>query len=203
MPWFPSKWKIIFKMSESNSTGPLGKEDGLTVRDSAITITEKIIIGILGVILVFVISVFVLQLKRQQDLIANGADPFLQLFVDNRAKWESQHIGHYQMYVSDNGGGELSMPILVEVQDGNVISVVDAEGKKVLFTDEASRSHEHLFSVPGLFSYILETYSGRPPSIQVSYNPALGYPESIYIDPYSEPCCQDFSIDVRDFQILP
>ena len=39
--------------------------------------------------------------------------------------------------------------------------------------------------------------------MQVSYNPTYGYPENIYIDPYSEPCCQDYEIEVKDFQILP
>src|SRR5688572_23224295 len=38
---------------------------------------------------------------------------------ENQAKWESQHITHYQMVVD---GDQEFLPLLVEVMDGTVVS---------------------------------------------------------------------------------
>jgi hypothetical protein len=123
----------------------------------------------------------------------------------NRAKWESLHITHYQMSVdlpySSEGYDPMLMPLIVEVKDGNVVSVTNTQGEKVSSDDDIYYDH-YFFSVPGLFSYVSETYLEKPPSIEVSYDPTFGYPNTIYIDPWMEPCCQDFTISVQDFQVL-
>ena len=125
----------------------------------------------------------------------------------NRAKWESQHITHYQMsldpgYSSDSYG---HTPYVIEVKDGKVIAVADAQGNMVSIEDTQSfaYSDRELFTVLGLFSYAYRTFLEEPPTIRVTYNSTYGYPESIFVDPYIEPCCQDFSIDVLDFHVLP
>lgn len=126
----------------------------------------------------------------------------------NRLKWESQKITHYQIslylptriyYYYDR------MPITFEVKDGKVISMVNALGETVVPGDlwyNASDSPK-TFTIPGLFSYADQKIRERPPVIRVSYNPSLGYPTEIYINPYVEPCCQDFSFTVQNFQVLP
>jgi hypothetical protein len=125
----------------------------------------------------------------------------------NQAKWESQHITHYRMsfdlpysYINYD-----RMPLTVEVKDGKVVSVVDARGETISPEGDKNTAnvYPYPFTIPGLFSYIYQAIWERPPVIQVSYDPALGYPESIYIDPYSEPCCQDFTFGVQDLQVLP
>ena len=108
----------------------------------------------------------------------------------NQAKWESQNITHYRMSVnlpydfSGNGYGNLPMPLIVEVKDGNMISVVDALGEKVSFTGGGDfvYYYPNSLTVQGLFSYVYQWYLKKPPDIQVSYDPALGFPSSIFID---------------------
>jgi hypothetical protein len=125
----------------------------------------------------------------------------------NRAKWENQQITHYQMslepgYSSNNYG---HTPYIIEVKDGVVIAVVDAQGNTVSVEDTQSfaYSDRELLTVLGLFSYAFRTFLEEPPTIRVTYNSTYGYPERIFVDPYIEPCCQDFSIDVIDFHVLP
>lgn len=118
---------------------------------------------------------------------------------ENQAKWESQQITHYEMTVD---GYEEFLPMIVEVKDGDVVSVVNAQGKKVLMDSDEMRNYPHLFSIPALFSYLSQTYADSPPSMSVDYDPVLGYPVSIHIDPFTEPCCQDFSFYIQDFHIL-
>src|SRR5688500_3036850 len=65
---------------------------------------------------------------------------FVAELEKNRAKWESQHITHYQMsldpdYSSSNYG---HTPYVIEVKDGEVIAVVDAQGNMVSIEDTQS-----------------------------------------------------------------
>src|SRR5262245_46004696 len=57
----------------------------------------------------------------------------LRELEQNQAKWESQHITHYQMSIDYLGYASESAhtPIRVEVDDGKVMSVVDSLGNKV------------------------------------------------------------------------
>ncbi len=125
----------------------------------------------------------------------------------NQAKWGGQHITHYQMsvtilgYALDGKG----MPLRVEVKDSKVISVVDSQGNNLPLVNDPDTSffYPETFTIPGLFSYAHQTIWKKLPFINISYDPALGYPTSIYVDPYREPCCQDFQIEIQDFQVLP
>lgn len=123
--------------------------------------------------------------------------------AENQAKWASQHIAHYRMSIDRSGYGD-SFAITVEVKDGTVISMVDSQSKKELPKDSTSvlRLYRYLFTVSELFAYVSQTYSQHPPIMQVTYDQAIGYPTKIYINPYTEPCCQDITINVQDFQIL-
>jgi hypothetical protein len=124
----------------------------------------------------------------------------------NRAKWESQHITHYRMsltlpfFISNYD----RMPLTVEVKNGKVISVTDVHGETVFPENDGDLTRDYPeLTIPGLFSYVQQTYLEKPASIEVTYDPVLGYPTTIYVDPYVEPCCQDFTYDVRDFKALP
>ncbi len=125
-----------------------------------------------------------------------------------QAMWESKKITHYRMLLSlpyaSNGFGRLSDPLSVEVQAGIVISVVDADGNKVLLTQDefASASDQKLLTVSGLFDFLNEIYAEKPVSLRVLYDPVFGYPSSIDVNPYMEPCCQEYSVFIDDFQVI-
>ena len=118
---------------------------------------------------------------------------------ENQAKWESQQITHYQMTVD---GDLLSSSLTIEVKDGSLVSAVNEQGEKVSSDGHEMRYYPFVFSIPALFDYISQTYAEIPPSMAVDYDPTLGYPVVIHVDPFSEPCCQDFSIYIQDFHIL-
>jgi hypothetical protein len=97
------------------------------------------------------------------------------------------------------------MPLTVEVKDGKAVSVVDVKGETVSPEDAENmeRNYKYAFTIPGLFTIAHDWIFKDPPMVDVSYDTALGYPTSIYVDPYTEPCCQDFTFGVQDFQVLP
>jgi hypothetical protein len=125
----------------------------------------------------------------------------------NWARWESQHITHYRMsldlpYASASHD---RLPLKVEVRDGVAVSVVDAQGHVVSpeSDDDFRNYYPAAFTIPGLFSVAQGLIDKKPPSITVSYDPALGYPAYIWIDPWTEPCCQSMDYDVSDLEALP
>jgi hypothetical protein len=134
-----------------------------------------------------------------------------QELEQNQTKWENQHITHYRISINlpyeTTDYGELPMPLTVEVKESNVVLVMDAQGNIV--TPEGKHEptvayyYRNFFTVPGLFSYLHQYYLKKPPDIRITYDSTLGYPEKIYIDPYTEPCCQDFTIEIMNFEILP
>ena len=131
-----------------------------------------------------------------------------RMFDENIAKWQALKIVHYRMSVNPpydySCYSQLSMPLTVEVKDNEVVSVVDAQGQIFSYSSDHSCGYYYqFFTVPKLFSYVHQYYLKKPPLIQVSYDTKFGFPSSIYINPYTEPCCQEFRIDVRDFQTLP
>ena len=162
--------------------------------------------GIQGLILVLVIgAILVLIVMIYNSLFPEGYFKASEL-GQNQAKWESKHITHYRFVVDlplyDNTTGRT--PLTVEVKGDTAISVVDAKGATISPNDQADIAYDYSYAltVPRLFSYVNKQYLEKPPKIDVTYDPVPGCPASIYVDPYIEPCCQDFTITVRDFETL-
>ncbi len=122
--------------------------------------------------------------------------------------WESKKITDYRMLVSlpygSAGFGRLSTPLSVEVRSDIVSSVVDANGNTVPLMDDefATAWDRRLLTVPGLFDFLAEIYTENPVSLRVVYDDLLGYPSSIDVNPYMEPCCQGYSIVIHSFQVI-
>jgi hypothetical protein len=133
----------------------------------------------------------------------------LQEVFQNQDKWDEQEITHYQMSVNlpydTTYFGEMPMPLTIKVKDGSIISMVDGQGKIIPLNPNNDSAHDSqsLFTIPGLFLYVRQSIVQKPPAMEVSYDPVFGFPSRIYIDPYTEPCCQDFETKVEDFQVLP
>lgn len=135
-------------------------------------------------------------------------DPFLKTLQENRSKWENQNITHYLMTIRlpadiENYG---ATPVSIEVKDGKMISIFDMNGLKISsdvnYFSTTFMYDPNEFTIPGLFSIIEKIYKENPPEIDVTYDPKLGYPSDIIVDPYVEPCCQKYSYEVLELKIL-
>ena len=164
------------------------------------------------VVLILVAVILCLGAMVYQE-ISSAVDRAISPYVDgreldkNRTKWQSQPITHYSMVVDlPYGSGYYErLPLTVEVKDEKVVSAVDALGHSFdPGTDpDFQYYYPDAFTIPDLFSFAYSTIWSRPPSISVSYDPDLGYPTDIEIDPLVGPCCQWEFYSVRNFQELP
>ncbi len=124
----------------------------------------------------------------------------------NRMKWDSKLVAHYRMSVDlSELGAYGEAPWIIEVQERDVVSVTDTQGQIVSPLDYATipAEYQNYFTVPALFSYVEQTYLNEVPIIRVEYDPTYGYPRTIYVDPWVEPCCMDYTVTVRELQVLP
>ena len=184
-------------MTESQS--PTGLDPNTTdTRDGQMKGHRWLIIAIaLGAIIL--ISILVIQTLLRGYMPHYSPVNFGAELERNRAKWDGAHITHYKIVVDFSGYGTYNqMPWALEVKNDKVVSIINAQGNSVPADDSA-----HKFTVIALFVDIEERYQRTAPSIQVSYNPTYGYPEDISINPYIEPCCQGYDIEIQDFQVLP
>jgi hypothetical protein len=187
-------------VKESQYPKPTNPTQGNTKNTWGIDIRKLfILILALGAIVVLIALIFNF-LVPQLNAYSQSSE-----LEKNKAKWESHHITHYRMSVAFLGYGFNDNVIWVEVKEGKVISLVDSLGNNVPPENipDVNFRYPNAFTIPGLFSYAHQTILAKPPSLDISYDLTFGYPKDIYIDPYVEPCCQDFDIVVRDFQVLP
>ncbi len=159
----------------------------------------------------FLISLVIAAIVILLTLIYNALFPEAywqsRELEQNQAKWVSQHITHYRMSIDlpYSDPAYRRMPLTVEVKNDKVLWVVDAMGQSISPVDDKDFRYyyPYAFTIPGLFSYAHQTFWEKPPEIVVSYDRSLGYPDSISITPYVEPCCQEETYAVRDFKVLP
>lgn len=191
-------------MTDLEQTDPANNKSRKKNNYSLVVLLEVGSIVILG-ILIFN-ALFPTAYWQSRELEQNLAKQSREL-EQNRAKWESQHITHYRMSLDlpFSSSTYSRMPLTVEVRDDKIVSVMDINGRG--FSPEIDEDFHYdypqAFTIPGLFTIANDWFRKKPPSINVSYDPILGYPTSISIDPWTEPCCQEMDYSVRVFQVLP
>ncbi len=113
-----------------------------------------------------------------------------QELIDNKAKWESQNITHYQIdqHISCFCSETTTIPVTMQVQeeDKNLLYYTPNSdwygARKIDRAIMVSNSDEYSFkTVNGMFDSI-ETAITDADQVTVSYHPELGYPQSVIID---------------------
>lgn len=129
-------------------------------------------------------------------------EPQRQAYKQNLSLWESQAIRHYRfdLKVGCNCPWYDMMPLTVEVQNGEIVSMVASNGGDITPYLDTFRPHgtvERLFdtvdSVISMFTYRLE----------VKYDATYGFPTSIVIDPYRTITDDEMGYYVTNFEVLP
>ena len=130
---------------------------------------------------------------------------FEAAFKRNQILWDSKSISHYTISVDLSVIGYDQSPWIVEVETNKVVSITGANGKVISpseITNYEGLSKKFL-TIPGLFSFVEQTYREQRPMLRVEYDSTFGYPNNIYVDPWAEPCCQDYWLTVGKLHILP
>jgi hypothetical protein len=124
----------------------------------------------------------------------------------NQQTWDKANISHYrfELTLSCFCAFNEQMPLTVEVQDGEVVSMAYADGQAVAADDPLREYFGKFATIDGLFAE-LETAmaSADAGDIIVKYDATLGYPTEASIDYIKEAVDDELYITVAGFEALP
>ena len=120
-----------------------------------------------------------------------------------RQQWEASGISHYRFNLnmvcfcafSEN------MPLVVEVQDGNVVSMEYQNGNEI---DPASLEFFQRYeTIDKIFAELKKAAGGEADEVTVSFDDTYGFPEQIDIDVIKEAIDDELVMTISGFEVLP
>ena len=140
--------------------------------------------------------------------IANVSGPKSEV-EQARDKWQAADISHYQINVDVSCFCAFhdEMPLIVEVKDGEVVSLKSGTGKEL--NPANLQYYERYLTVEKLFDEIAKGFQaegsgeGAADKVEVKYDETYGFPTTINIDFVEKAVDDELYITVSDFQKLP
>ncbi len=125
-------------------------------------------------------------------------------FEQNLAIWQDADISHYKydLWIGCFCVFRDEIPLTIEVQDGEVVSITKATGGLV---DETDPNHELFMkyaTLDRLFASLEEDTASGAEQITVSYDPLYGFPVEAYIDHSQQIADDELSLQVSNFEVL-
>jgi len=123
----------------------------------------------------------------------------------NQSKWEKADIAHYRFdltvgcfcpFGSQN-------PFTVEVQDGEIISIIDVNGEVVLSSDPMNEFILKYATIDRLFSELNSDSVQKADKLTATYDPVYGFPSEITIDFIERAVDDELYLSASAFEPLP
>ncbi len=120
---------------------------------------------------------------------------------DNRAKWDSAGVSHYRFELTISCFCPFMdvMPVVVEVKDGQIVSLTDANGQPL--REEFRGTFGEAATIEGLFA-IAEDSLSNADQVEVTYDARYGFPTSIVVDWIKMAVDDEISYYVGAFKVL-
>ena len=120
----------------------------------------------------------------------------------NWQKWQDADISHYRYNLAISCFCVFSqdMPLIIEVQDGQVVSMEYTSGNEI---DPSSREYFQRFeTIDRLFEQLQKDIGGEADEVVVTYNATYGFPEEVKIDYVLEATDDELWLTISDFEPL-
>jgi len=117
--------------------------------------------------------------------------------------WQDAKISHYRfnVFVSCFCVFNEDMPLIIEVKDGEVVSMEFKSGKEI---DAANLEYFQRFAtVDKLFDEIEKDQNGEADKVTVEYDATYGFPTRIDIDFIEQAVDDELYLTISEFQALP
>ena len=125
-------------------------------------------------------------------------------FEKNLQTWQGSGITHYRF--SLNIGCfcvfRNQMPIAVEVQNSEIISMTYPDGTLVAETDPNYEIFSKHATIDLLFSELEAGQAGAAEEVTVTYDSAYGFPSDIYFDYVKAAADDELSLTISNFEAL-
>ncbi len=119
----------------------------------------------------------------------------------NQQKWQAARISHYRYNLFVGCFCTASEPMVVEVRDGQVVSMEYQSGKEI---DASSRGlFEKYATIDRIFSELQTNIAGKADEYTATYDPTYGFPTKINVDFIKQAMDDELALTVSNFEKLP
>ena len=122
----------------------------------------------------------------------------------NRQTWQNSGITHYRftLFIGCFCPFRDQMPITIEVQNGEVISMTASDGTLIPETDPGYENFTRYATMDRIFTTLEAGLSGDADEVTVTYDPIHGFPSEIYFDYIKDAVDDELSLTISDFEAL-
>jgi major membrane immunogen (membrane-anchored lipoprotein) len=122
----------------------------------------------------------------------------------NRQTWQDAGITHYRfsLHIGCFCAFRDQMPLTVEVQNGEIISMTYSDGTIIDTTDPNYEIFSKHATIDRIFSELEAGLKGDADEVTVTYDSTRGVPSEIYFDYIQAAADDELSLSVSEFEIL-
>lgn len=123
----------------------------------------------------------------------------------NKAKWQDADIAHYRIQLGVGcfcPVGDI-MPMTVEVQDGEIVSIITVKGDTFPAADPMSEFILKYATIDRIFSELESDSVREADKLTVTYDPTYGFPAEVVIDYIELATDDELYLSVSAFEPLP
>jgi len=120
----------------------------------------------------------------------------------NKEKWQDANISHYRynLFLSCFCVFSEDMPLIIEVQDGNVVSMEFQSGKEI---DPALLElFNKLATIDRIFAEVEAGLNGAADSVVVKYDSTYGFPTEVTLDVEQQAADDELYLTISNFEKL-
>ena len=121
----------------------------------------------------------------------------------NIQKWEQANTTHYRytLFISCFCAFTEDMPLTIEVQNDQVVSITRADGSVVEPSDPSHQFYVPYSTINRIFDE-LNSNLAEADEVTVSYDAMYGYPVNIAIDRIKEATDDELWLEIKNFEAL-
>ena len=151
--------------------------------------------------LFLLIAVFALALSACANATASANQNQSEL-DQNQQTWQDANISHYRynLAISCFCVFTQDMPLIIEVQDGEVVSMEYSTGNAI---DPSSLEYFQRFStIDRIFEQLEKDSNGEADEVVAAYDATYGFPNDVKIDYVKEATDDEIWFTISDFELL-
>jgi hypothetical protein len=132
-----------------------------------------------------------------------GATGTQSEFEQNKEKWQDANISHYRynLHISCFCVFVENMPLVIEVQDGEVVSMEFQNGSEI--DPSLLELFEKYATIDRVFAEVEAGLNGAADNVVVKYDPTYGFPTEVTIDVEEQAADDELYLTLSSFEELP
>jgi hypothetical protein len=139
--------------------------------------------------------------------VANAGKPKSEV-EQAREKWQAANISHYRfnLFISCFCVFNEDMPLMIEVKDGQVVSMEFKSGKEI--DPQLLPLFQRYETIDKLFDGLAKSFDfegddqGPAEKVTVEYDPTYGFPSQVQIDFIKQAADDELTLDASKFEAM-